>query len=63
MSVSWFRCPQTPLESLVMGGVSKIMASLVTYPSQVSLVITNRVAIQTADVPSTEGSPKAVSFG
>lgn len=26
---------QTPLESLIMGGLSKILASLVTYPSQV----------------------------
>lgn len=31
-----FDAAQTPLESLVMGAVSKILSSLVTYPSQVS---------------------------
>lgn len=30
---------QTPLESLLMGGASKILSTLVTYPTQVSMVV------------------------
>lgn len=37
---------QTPLESLVMGGVSKILSTLVTYPTQVRLLMVWQPALE-----------------